>query len=48
MEIWGFVGTIFAMGFTVAILALIIISLVWAWRDAEARGKSGPLIAILV
>ncbi|MFO7975966.1 MAG: hypothetical protein R6V12_15180 [Candidatus Hydrogenedentota bacterium] len=31
-----------------AILALPIISAVWAYGDAERRGKSGCLVAILV
>jgi len=30
------------------ILGLLIWSLVWAWRDAEKRGKPGWLVALLV
>ena len=31
-----------------ASVALYVGSIVWAYRDAERRGKSGPLIALLV
>lgn len=30
------------------ILGLLIWSLVWAWRDAEKRGKPGWLVLLLV
>ena len=29
-------------------VALYVASIVWAYRDAERRGKSGPLVALLV
>lgn len=39
----GFAGLFF-----IAILALMFWSLWWVYDDAEARGKSGCLVAILV
>ncbi len=33
---------------TVLALGLYIWSLVWAYRDAERRDRSGPLVALLV
>lgn len=30
------------------ILALTVASVVWAYRDAEARGRSGLLVGVLV
>ena len=30
------------------LLALLVASLVWVYRDAEARNKSGILVALLV
>lgn len=32
----------------IGILCVYIWSIVWAYRDAEARGKSGCLVALLV
>jgi hypothetical protein len=32
----------------VIVLGLLIWSLVWVYRDAEKRGKSGALVALLV
>jgi hypothetical protein len=37
-----------AIPFFIVILALLIWSLVWVYRDAEKRGKSGLLVAIMV
>ena len=37
-------GTVFA----VLTLGLYVWSLVWAYRDAERRDRSGPLVALLV
>ncbi|WP_026475987.1 hypothetical protein [Alkaliphilus transvaalensis] len=37
-----------ALFFGIGFLALIIWSIVWAYGDAEARGKSGCLVALLV
>ena len=39
---------IFAVLIIAAILALYIWSLVWAVSDAEKRGKSGCLVALMV
>ena len=32
----------------VVVLGLLIWSLVWVYRDAERRGKSGALVALMV
>ena len=40
----GLLGIFLAIGF----LALFVGSIVWAYGDAQARGKSGCLVAILV
>ena len=42
------VGQILAILFVLGVLCLYIYSVVWAYRDAEARGKSGCLVALLV
>jgi hypothetical protein len=42
------IGAIFLFLFAFAGLALLIVSLVWAYTDAERRGKSGCLVALLV
>ncbi len=39
---------IFVLLFVTAILALVIGSIIWAFSDAEKRGKSGCLVALLV
>jgi hypothetical protein len=36
------------LGCIVIVVALMIWSLVWVYGDAEARGKSGCLVALLV
>jgi hypothetical protein len=41
---WNLVGIFFGT----IVLALMIWSLVWVYSDAEARGKSGFLVAFLV
>ena len=38
------VGGVIALG----LLALYIASIIWAFADGEARGKSGCLVALLV
>jgi hypothetical protein len=47
-EIFGialfFVAAILAIG----ILALLVWSLIWVYRDAEARGKPGWVVSLLV
>lgn len=39
---------LFAAVFVVALLALYVWSVVWAYGDAVARGKSGFLVALIV
>lgn len=41
---WGLI----ALAFVLAMLALWLWSVVWAYGDAERRGKSGCLVALLV
>ncbi len=41
---WNLMGIFFGT----IVLALMIWSLVWVYSDAEARGKSGFLVAFLV
>jgi hypothetical protein len=41
---FGIVGLLLAL----VLLALYIWSIVWAYNDAERRGKSGVLVALLV
>lgn len=44
----GLLGyTLIALGAAV-LLGLMIWSLIWVYRDAEERGKSGCLVALLV
>ncbi len=42
------IGIIFAVIIGLVVCALYIASLVWVYRDANRRGKSGVLIALLV
>ena len=45
------VGPLAVVGFSlffVLLIALFVISLVWVFRDAELRGKSGLLVALMV
>ena len=39
---------LFILAFCVGMFALYAWSIVWAYRDAEARGKEGVLVAVLV
>lgn len=39
---------VIAIIFTVVFLALYIASIIWVYRDANRRGKSGVLVALLV
>ena len=41
-------GGIVVLLLVAALLALVVWSLVWAYRDAEDRGKSGCLVVLLV
>lgn len=42
--VWGIPGVLFI----VAYLALVIGFIIWAYGDAERRGKSGCLVLLLV
>jgi hypothetical protein len=44
----GIVAIIIAIIFILIALAIYIASLVWVYRDANRRGKSGILVALLV
>lgn len=44
----GIIPTIIALCITLPLLAVFIWSIVWAYNDAERRGKSGCLVALLV
>lgn len=44
----GVVMIIIVLIFVLIILALYVASLVWVYRDANRRGKSGILVALLV
>jgi hypothetical protein len=41
-------GSIFMVAFSVAMFVLYVWSIIWAYGDAEARGKPGCLVALLV
>ena len=47
-EAAGILAILVAIVFALAISAVFIASVVWAYADAEKRGKSGCLVAILV
>lgn len=42
------IALIFAIIVSLAVLALYIWSIVWSYKDAERRGKSGILVALMV
>lgn len=44
----GIVAIIIAIIITLICLAIYIASIVWVYRDANRRGKSGILVALLV
>jgi hypothetical protein len=39
---------LFLFPFLAAVLGLLVASLIWVYRDAEARNKSGILVVLLV
>ena len=39
---------LFFFPFLAAVLGLLVASLIWVYRDAEARNKSGALVVLLV
>jgi len=41
-------GVLLALVFIVAVVALYVWSILWAYGDAAARGKSGLLVALFV
>ena len=43
----GLIELVFILAM-LASLVLYVVSIVWAYRDAEARGKNGALVALLV
>lgn len=47
-ELFGIALVFYAGIFAIGVLALLVWSLVWVYRDAEARGKSGWLVSLLV
>lgn len=44
----GLLATIIGLCIGLPVFALFVWSLFWAYRDAEQRGKSGCLVALLV
>lgn len=42
------IGTLIVICISLPLLAVFIWSIVWAYNDAERRGKSGCLVALLV
>ena len=44
----AFLWIVFIIPAILFILILLIVSLVWAYRDAEKRGKPGWLVALMV
>lgn len=47
-DLGEFLGIIIGAIIGLGILAIYVISIVWAYNDAQVRGKSGCLVAILV
>ncbi|MGB2905492.1 MAG: hypothetical protein WBB73_00215 [Candidatus Aminicenantaceae bacterium] len=43
-----FIGGIFLLFLGLILLGLMVISLVWAYNDAEKRGRQGCLVVILL
>jgi hypothetical protein len=48
MESDEFLGTFVAVIVSLIFVGLVIWSLIWVYGDAEKRGKSGCLVALLV
>jgi len=48
METEKVIGGLFGSGLIVAFFVAWIASVVWAFRDARRRGKSGLLVALMV
>ena len=47
-DVAEFVGVVFAAIFGLALLAIYVATIIWAYGDATARGKSGCLVALVV
>jgi cbb3-type cytochrome oxidase subunit 3 len=45
---FALVPAIFGIGFGLLIFIVYVASIIWAYGDAERRGKSGCLVALLV
>ncbi len=43
-----YISLLFMIPFFFVIFALLVWSLIWVYQDAEKRGKSGILVALLV
>ena len=46
--ITGFLGFMFTAAFAIVFLSIWIGSIVWAYGDAETRGKTAWLVAVMV
>ena len=44
----AFVWIFFIIPMMIVVLGLLVWSLIWAYKDAEKRGKSGWLVVLLV
>lgn len=42
------IGGFVAWGFIATVVFLWVVSIIWAFRDARRRGKSGLLVALVV
>jgi hypothetical protein len=47
-DVGSLFGTLALLCISLPLLAVFIWSIVWAYNDAESRGKSGCLVALLV
>jgi len=45
---WVPVSVVLGAVVAAVVFTLFVYSIVWAYRDAEARGKSGTLVALVV
>lgn len=48
MEVWAIITILVAVISVLFVVGLLIWSMSWAYHDAESRGKSGFLVALLV
>lgn len=47
-DLGGFISLFFVLCITIPLMVAVLASVVWAYSDAERRGKSGCLVALLV